>query len=105
MRGAEWTYVPADIPSFDEPATPAQKSQREQALRNARKQVHATINSWTNVFSGKTGKDYFEVGKVKRPRGWQQLIPEPKLCQQAQDGRPKAKEAAKDAGAKYRGGH
>lgn len=104
MRGAEWTYVPADIPGFNEPATPAQKSQREQALRNARKQVKATIDSWQKVFRGETGKDYFEIGLMKRPKGWQEMLPEPKLCKQAQDARPKSSAAPKDPGAAYRGG-
>lgn len=103
IRGAEWTYVSADVPAFDEPATGAQKSHREQELRKARKQVQATIEGWQKMFRGEGGKDYFEVGEVLREDGWLEKLPKRELCAQAQKARPKPKAAANDAGAAYRG--
>ena len=54
------------------------------------------------MFKGEGGKEYFEVGKVKREEGWLEKLPMRALCASAQKGRPKAKAAAKDAGAAYR---
>lgn len=100
--------MPLDVPEFDEmdgvKVSGAQKSLREQQLRQARKQVHATIEGWGKMFRGEGGKDYFEVGKVKREEGWLEKLPKRKLCAQAQKSRPKSSKAApKDAGEAYRG--
>ena len=57
------------------------------------------------MFSGEAGKDYFEVGTVKREPGWLEKLPKRKLCAQAQKARPKPKGAGQDAGAAYRGAH
>ena len=107
LRGAEWTYVPVDVPDFDEldgvKVSGAQKTVREQELRRARKQVQATLEGWGKMFRGEGGKDYFEVGTVKREEGWLEKLPKRKLCEQAQKGRPKPKAAAKDPGAEFRG--
>jgi len=105
VRGAEWTYVPMDVPDFDETGvTGAQKSLREQELRKARKAVQATIEGWSKMFRGEGGKDYFEAGTVRREEGWLEKLPKRTLCAQAQKGRPKSsKNAATDAGADYRG--
>ncbi|KAI7498080.1 hypothetical protein KC367_g5375 [Hortaea werneckii] len=85
--------------------SPELKSQREQALRQARKQVHATIEGWGKMFRGETGKEYFEVGKVVREEGWLDAVPRREICAQAERGRPKGtKGSGKDAGAAYRGG-
>lgn len=92
LRGAEWAYVPKDVPSPNEPANGAQKLYREQELRKARKQVRIVLDGWKQVFSGNTGKDYFEVGKVRRPEDWQSSIPVKALCEQAQNKRPATKQ-------------
>lgn len=85
--------------------SPELKSQREQALRQARKQVQATIEGWGKMFRGETGKGYFEVGKVVREEGWLERLPRREICAQAERGRPKGKEGkGRDAGAAYRGG-
>ncbi|KAI6911910.1 hypothetical protein KC318_g1655 [Hortaea werneckii] len=84
--------------------SPELKSQREQALRQARKQVQATIDGWGKMFRGETGKGYFEVGKVVREEGWLEKLPRREICAQAERGRPKGKGNGKDAGAAYRGG-
>lgn len=107
LRGAEWTYVPTDVPPYEEaegmkvPA--AQKIYREQELRKARRKVRDTLEGWAKMFRGEGGKDYFEVGKVKREEGWEKTRPMPTLCAQAEKGRPKPKEAAKDPGEAHRG--
>jgi len=106
LRGAEWTYVPVDVPDFDEKdgvkVTAEQKKLREQELRKARKKVKDTIDGWTKMFNGEGGKDYFAVGTVKREPGWLEKLPKRTLCAQAQKARPKPKTAGKDAGAAYR---
>lgn len=104
LRGAEWTYVPADVPGWGEPATAIQKAYRERELRKARKQVQATIEGWASMFRGDTGRDYFEVGTVRREEGWLADLPGRELCEQAQRARPKPKEEARDPGAMYRDG-
>lgn len=107
LRGAEWTYVPIDVPPFDEldgvKVQAGQKIHREQELRKARKQVEATIEGWAKMFRGDGGKEYFEVGKVKREEGWLERLPRRRLCAQAERGRPKPKDSAKDPGAAHRG--
>lgn len=103
LRGAEWTYVPVDVPDFDEKdVTAEQKKLREQELRKARKKVKDTIEGWTKMFNGEGGKDYFAVGTVKREPDWLEKTPKRGLCAQAQKSRPKPKAAGKDAGAAYR---
>ncbi|KAL1582376.1 hypothetical protein WHR41_08878 [Cladosporium halotolerans] len=105
LRGAEWTYVSVDVPGFEEKeVTPEQKKLREQELRNARKKVKDTIEGWSKMFRGAGGKDYFEVGTVKREPDWLEKTPKRGLCAQAQKNRPKPKTAGKDAGAAYRPG-
>ena len=103
MRGAEWTYISADVPALDEKnVTPDQKKYRAQEIRKARKQVKDTIDNWAKVFRGDSGKDYFEVGTVERELGWLEKEPVRTLCAQAQKNRPKPKADAKDPGAAYR---
>jgi hypothetical protein len=104
LRGAEWTYVPNDVPSFEEKATAEQKVYREKELRKARKKVTDTIEGWASMFRGEGGKDYFEVGHVLREDGWLEKLPIKPLCERAEKGRPKPKDKAKDAGQAYRGG-
>ncbi|KAK5129474.1 hypothetical protein LTR08_003234 [Meristemomyces frigidus] len=106
LRGAEWTYVPVDIPEGNEidgrKLTGAEKTAREQTLRLARKEVRTTLEGWGKMFKGEGGKDYFEVGKVVREEGWLEKLPRRELCAAAQKGRPKPQAAANDAGAAYR---
>ena len=112
LRGAEWTYVPRDVPDFDEldgvKVQAAQKIMREQQLRAARKKVRETIEGWEKMFRGEGGKGYFEVGRVVREEGWLEKLPRRKLCAQADKGRPKSSygkgSTPKDAGEQYRGG-
>jgi predicted heme/steroid binding protein len=108
LRGAEWTYIPIDVPDFDEKdgikVTAAQKKYREQEVRKARKKVHDTLEGWAKMFRGEGGKDYFEAGKVNRDPKWITMLPQKPLCAQAQKGRPKASAAAQDPGAAYQGG-
>jgi hypothetical protein len=70
-------------------------------LKSARKQVEATLEGWKRMFSGQGGKDYFEVGKVKREEGWLEKLPKRKLCAQAEKQRPKPKAQGRDPGAQY----
>lgn len=107
LRGAEWTYVPIDVPAFDElngvKVAAAQKIYREQELRKARRKVNETLEGWAKMFRGEKGKDYFEVGRVVREEGWREKLPMPTLCARAEKGRPKPKEGAKDPGQAHRG--
>jgi len=104
LRGAEWTYISVDIPDMDtKGVTPEQKKLREQVVRLAKQKAHDTIAGWASMFKGEGGKDYFEVGTVKREPDWLEKQPVRKLCDQAQKSRPKSKKAGTDAGAAYRG--
>ncbi|KAI7722465.1 hypothetical protein D0864_16675 [Hortaea werneckii] len=104
-RGGEEEEVGRKDKKVKKRVSPELKSQREQALRQARKQVKATIEGWGKMFRGETGKGYFEVGKVVREEGWLERLPRREICAQAERGRPKGKEGSgRDAGAAYRGG-
>lgn len=88
IRGAELTYVPVDD---DTPSKAEFKKRRERDTRLAKKRVHDTIEGWSRMFKGEAGKNYFEVGKVKREEGWLEKLPKRELCEQAQKQRPKRK--------------
>ncbi|THV92973.1 cytochrome b5 [Aureobasidium pullulans] len=102
-RGAELTYIPIDD-DVDENGelkrvggrkgvTKAElKKRKERETRLARKRVHDTIEGWSRMFKGEAGKNYFEVGKVKREEGWLERLPKRELCEQAQKQRPKRKD-------------
>ncbi|QIW98309.1 hypothetical protein AMS68_003827 [Peltaster fructicola] len=79
LRGAEWAYVPKDV--SDE--------QVQEELRKAKVEVEKVLDGWKKVFSGKTGKAYVEVGKVRRDVDWQS-VPVKELCEQAEQKRPVA---------------
>ena len=78
------------------------KKLRAQEVRKAKKKVRETVEGWQSLFRGDGGKDYFEVGRVVREEGWLEKQPTKALCEQAEKGRPKPKEKAKDQGAAYR---
>lgn len=101
LRGAEWTFVPKDVPGPNEPATGDQKIYREQELRKGRKEVQKVLDGWKQVFGGKTGKEYFEVGRVVRPAGWQDGLPVKELCEKAQKKRPASGKQPRAAGAAH----
>lgn len=88
IRGAELTYIPVDD---DNPSKAEAKLRRERDTRFAKKRVQDTIEGWSKMFRGEGGKDYFEVGKVKRIDGWMEKLPKRELCEQAQKQRPKRK--------------
>ncbi|CAD0111934.1 unnamed protein product [Aureobasidium uvarum] len=88
IRGAELTYVPVDD---DTPSRAEFKKRRERDTRLAKKRVHDTIEGWSRMFKGQAGKNYFEVGKVKREEGWLERLPKRQLCEQAQKQRPQRK--------------
>ena len=50
IRGAELAYAPVDP--------------TEAELEAARRQVDSVLKGWRDVFSGKTGKPYVEVGRL-----------------------------------------
>lgn len=105
LRGAEWTYIPKDVPGFQESGVSGEmKSIREREVRKAKRQVKDTIEGWQQLFRGDKGKDYFEVGEVQREDGWLEKLPKRELCALAEKGRPKQRKEgkAKDAGAAYR---
>lgn len=114
LRGVEWTYMPAEIANPEFPIEEqgegkgmkedgAMKNRRAVELRKARREVQETLQGWAATFRGETGKDYFEVGRVKREPGWLEKLPKRRLCDVAQKGRPKSGTKAQDAGAAHRG--
>lgn len=112
LRGVEEMYVPVD-PDTDPSAAPSAevetgdelkraggrsgvkkadlKIQRERDLRQAKKQVKATIEHWQALFSGEKGKPYFKVGEIVREDGWLEKLPRRDLCEAAKSQRPKRK--------------
>jgi predicted heme/steroid binding protein len=87
-RGAELTYIPVDD---DKPSKAEAKLRRERDTRFAKKRVQDTIEGWSRMFKGEAGKNYFEVGRVKREEGWLEKLPKRELCEQAQKQRPTRK--------------
>lgn len=64
------------------------KNRHAQELRAARQKVAQGLESWHALFRGDKGKPYFKAGTVKRPQGWEKLLPERPLCAQAEKSRP-----------------
>ena len=83
-------YIPKDDPEADAKLTKTElKLRKEREKRAARKQVKDTIEGWEKVFRGETGRPYFWAGEIKRDKDWLKKVPERKLCQQAEESRPK----------------
>jgi hypothetical protein len=82
------TYIPVDD---DKPSKAEAKLRRERDTRFAKKRVQDTIEGWSRMFKGEAGKNYFEVGRVKREEGWLEKLPKRELCEQAQKQRPTRK--------------
>ena len=98
LRGVEAMYIPKDDPEADAKLTKTElKLRKEREKRAARKQVKDTIEGWEKVFRGETGRPYFWAGQIKRDKNWLEQVPERKLCQQAEEGRPKRDESHKAA--------
>jgi predicted heme/steroid binding protein len=93
IRGVEWTFVPVDVPRYEEMADQwmeeEQRVYRREMLEKGKEGVDDTIRHWAKMFRGETGKDYFEVGHVKRNRQLMLQQPVPTLCQPAEKKRPK----------------
>jgi predicted heme/steroid binding protein len=107
LRGVEWTYVPKDVPRFeeksDEDLTAGERAYRTEMLAQARRQVAGTVQGWAELFEGRSGKDYFQVGRIQREHDWAEGEPLKKLCEPAEQSRPRTNLKGNDAGAKYRG--
>jgi hypothetical protein len=81
-------YIPLDSPT-DPPLTKGQlKVRRERENRVARKRVNDGIDGWAKVFKGETGRPYFQVGEIKREKGWLEKLPKRTLCEAAEKSRP-----------------
>ncbi|KAF2997890.1 hypothetical protein E8E13_004069 [Curvularia kusanoi] len=102
LRGVERMYMPID-PEEKPDATPEVieaakarpklskaelKARHARELAQAKKRVVQGLESWHALFRGDKGKPYFKAGTVKRPANWERIIPEKKLCAQAEKGRP-----------------
>ena len=102
LRGVEMMYIPVDndMPVEEEAREKEVpkaelKVRRQQDAREARKRVKAVIEGWSKVFAGETGKEYLEVGKVKREEGWLEKMPKRQLCEKASMERPKMRKPKK----------
>ncbi|KAF2461802.1 hypothetical protein BDY21DRAFT_277101 [Lineolata rhizophorae] len=121
LRGAEEVFVPLDPDSEPDPAAsgdprdsdeaevetedgrlvrkggkagPVKAELRERAEREweeARSKVHDAIEGWAKTYRGETGKEYFEVGWIKREKGWLERLEPRGLCEGAKNMRPKRK--------------
>jgi hypothetical protein len=108
-RGVEWTFVPRDVPRFEEMSDELlgeEKSRyRQEMLAKAHEGVEETIRHWAKMFRGETGKDYFEVGYVERDREEMARRPLLELCAPAEKKRPKKSQLKpKIEGAQQAGG-
>jgi hypothetical protein len=108
LRGVEWTYVPKDVPRYeeksDEQLTVEERAYRVAMVAQAQEQVAGTVQGWADLFQGRSGKDYFEVGRIQRAADWAEREPIKELCATAEKMRPRTNLQGDDAGAKYRGG-
>jgi len=89
-RGAELMYMPTDNPEIDALYTSGElKKKKEQERRHALKEAYKALKHWVDFFEN--SPKYRKVGTVKRPKGWtmSDMGEVPKLCQKAEDGRPK----------------
>ena len=87
LRGAEWIYIPIEDDPDEDISSGARKLRAEKERREAKKRVLAEVNKWEEFY--RNHKKYFEVGKLVD-------VPEypdepPKLCEPAENGRPKRK--------------
>ncbi|KXT18480.1 hypothetical protein AC579_2260 [Pseudocercospora musae] len=93
-RGAEWTFIPKDVPRFDETTDEELSDQmreyRYEMIGKALEEAEKAMQHWQKVFRGETGKDYFEVGKISR--NWEEIAAKPmlSLCESAEKKRPKS---------------
>ncbi|TKX19330.1 hypothetical protein C1H76_8516 [Elsinoe australis] len=90
MRGIEEMYIPLEDEN-EEVSKGELKKRRERDVRVAKEKVRQGIEGWARVFKGETGKNYFEVGKVKREEGWLEKMPVRELCEKAKGQRKKRK--------------
>ncbi|EME85560.1 uncharacterized protein MYCFIDRAFT_150623 [Pseudocercospora fijiensis CIRAD86] len=93
-RGAEWTFIPTDVPRFDETGDEELSDQmreyRYEMVGKALEETEKAMQHWQKVFRGDTGKDYFEIGKISR--NWDDIAAKPMipLCESAEKKRPKS---------------
>jgi hypothetical protein len=71
-------------------------------LEKARNQVAETVDGWATLFQGRTGKNYFKVGRILRQSNWAEKEPVKKLCERAERVRPRTNTNEDGAGAEYR---
>jgi len=89
-RGTELMFTPKDDAEIDVLYTSGElKKRKEQERRNALKEKDKALKHWVDFFEG--SQKYHKAGMVKREVGWSLdgLGEVPKLCQKADDGRPK----------------
>lgn len=93
IRGVEWTFVPRDVPRFEEISDDLldeeKRQYRREMLVKAHEGVEETIIHWAKMFRGETGKDYWEVGYVERDEEAMAKQPLLELCGPAEKKRPK----------------
>ena len=90
LRGAEEIYIPIEDPD-EEISNGARKTRAEKERREAKKRVFQEVTKWEAFY--RNHKKYFEVGKVVGVSEYPGDAP--KLCEQAQKGRPKRKNMKK----------
>jgi len=87
MRGVEQMYLPIDDPDVDSQWSVEElASKKAEELEAAQQKVHEALKHWVDFFA--KSKKYHYVGKLKRPRSWDEGAEKP-LCEVAQNGRSK----------------
>lgn len=93
LRGVEEMFIPVDDPEIDMLYTSGEmKKLREQEKRQAKVEAWKALKHWVDFFAN--NPKYPKIGEVKREEGWRTKGPVKKLCQRAQEGRPKRKRPA-----------
>ncbi|KAK8129643.1 heme binding protein [Apiospora kogelbergensis] len=90
LRGVEEMFVPLDDPAVDNKYTTAELATlKSQEREEAERKVFEALEHWSNFFA--RSDKYHKVGIVRREPGWLEKEPRKKLCDAAQQQRPKRK--------------
>ncbi|KAK8086369.1 heme steroid binding domain-containing protein [Apiospora phragmitis] len=91
LRGVEEMFLPVDDPAFDNKhLNVAQLAEIKRVEREeAERKVFEALEHWANFFA--RSDKYHKVGTVKREPDWLEKEPRKKLCDAAQQQRPKRK--------------
>ncbi|KAK8862979.1 cytochrome b5 [Apiospora arundinis] len=90
LRGVEQMFIPLDDPAVDNKYTTAELAAiKAEERTEAERKVFEALEHWANFFA--RSDKYHKVGTVRREPDWLEKEPMKKLCDAAQQQRPKRK--------------